>query len=111
MYKKSDIAKIESAYKYICDIETIISNHLSVEKAIEDLEGEYALLMCLVQIGESVIKLSDEKILDQVPAPQIISLRNRIVHGYDTVDHKIIKDILVKHIPELKAIIENILHV
>jgi uncharacterized protein with HEPN domain len=40
---------------------------------------------------------------------QIISMRNRVIHGYDKIDNEIIWGIIVRHLPGLKAEIDKLL--
>lgn len=40
---------------------------------------------------------------------QIIGLRNRVIHGYDKIDDKIIWGTIIKHLPILKAEISNLI--
>jgi uncharacterized protein with HEPN domain len=40
---------------------------------------------------------------------KIIDLRNRIIHGYDTIADEVIWGIIINHIPILKKEIESIL--
>jgi uncharacterized protein with HEPN domain len=47
------------------------------------------------------IKISSKK--------QIISVRNRVIHGYDKIDNEIIWGIIVRHLPILKIEIQNLL--
>ena len=54
-------------------------------------------------IGEAVnkfLKESNANVLKN--ATQIISLRNRLIHSYDTVDDSIIWSILTRHLKPLK---------
>jgi len=51
---------------------------------------------------EPSIKISSKK--------QIISVRNRVIHGYDKIDNEIIWGIIVRHLPALKIEIESLLH-
>lgn len=39
----------------------------------------------------------------------IISMRNRVIHGYDKIDNEIIWGAIVRHLPDLKIEIENLL--
>jgi uncharacterized protein with HEPN domain len=39
---------------------------------------------------------------------QIISMRNRVIHGYDRIDDEIIWGTIVRHLPILKIEIENL---
>ena len=61
-------------------------------------------------IGEAMGRI--EKINPSVEISgkkQIISMRNRVIHGYDTIDNEIIWGIIVRHLPALKTEIENLL--
>lgn len=40
---------------------------------------------------------------------QIISMRNRVIHGYDKIDNEIVWGTIVRHLPVLKIEIENLL--
>jgi uncharacterized protein with HEPN domain len=40
---------------------------------------------------------------------QIISMRNRVIHGYDKIDDEIVWGTIVRHLPALKSEIENLL--
>ena len=41
--------------------------------------------------------------------PRIVSFRNRIIHGYDTVDDATVWGIIDRHLPELIAQVEVLL--
>ena len=49
---------------------------------------ELALVRLLEVIGEAASRVSgeDRARYPEVPWPQIVSLRNRLIHGYDAVD-------------------------
>ena len=70
-----------------------------------------AAQMSLFQIGEQANHLSDECIeqIGDVPWHQIIGLRNRIAHGYETVQSNQIWDIMIKDVPALKDAISGFL--
>ena len=42
-------------------------------------------------------------------APQIIGFRNRLIHGYDAVDHAIVWDVVKNKLPLLKAEVDSLL--
>jgi len=108
MSKISDMAKLELILKYIRDLQMIVDKHGSIEKTIADVEGEYATMMCISQIGEAVNKIKTPEILSKLPAAKIIGLRNRLVHDYEEVDKTIISEIIKTHIPELKKIVKSL---
>jgi len=50
---------------------------------------------------DSTIEISSKK--------QIISMRNRVIHGYDKIDDEIVWGTIVKHLPVLKTEISKLL--
>ena len=72
---------------------------------IEPMRVE-ATVFNLMQIGElSKASLSDvaKESIPSIPWRQIYGLRNRIVHGYDGVDMRIVWDTVSEDIPRLRA--------
>lgn len=65
----------------------------------------------LFQIGELANGLSIEfiKEYNKIPWKQIIGMRNRIVHGYDTINLEIVWSTSIESIPELKSYCKEIL--
>lgn len=45
----------------------------------------------------------------EIPWPDIISLRNRLIHGYDQVDFDILWSIIVQDLPPLVEMLRKIL--
>jgi uncharacterized protein with HEPN domain len=109
MSLKSDIGRLENLWNYILDIEAIISKHNGIDKTLEDMEGQYAVMMYLVQIGEILNKIESKNFVEQLPIKYAVAFRNIIVHEYENMDTTIVKNILEKNIPELKSQIEPIL--
>lgn len=70
-----------------------------------------AVLMQLVNIGETVNQLSDEfrENHSDFPWHEIIGMRNQIAHGYFNVDPKEIWKTVKNDLPELKKRVERIL--
>ncbi len=61
-------------------------------------------------IGEAVNKIKKENLSITISnAKDIVGLRNRIVHAYDSVNDTVIWAIIVKHLPELKKEINGML--
>jgi uncharacterized protein with HEPN domain len=70
-----------------------------------------AVLRALEVIGEAATRVSQPK-QDQhpeIPWPQIIALRNRLIHGYDAVDSDRLWQILASDVPKLISDLQNIL--
>lgn len=62
-------------------------------------------------IGEAARRLPDSvrKEAPEIPWPTIVSLRHRIVHGYKTVDHRIVWDIVQQRMDALEAAVRGML--
>jgi uncharacterized protein with HEPN domain len=44
-----------------------------------------------------------------IPWPEIVGMRNRLIHGYDTVDLKVLWDTISEDLPPLIADLEKII--
>ncbi len=63
-------------------------------------------------IGEAMTRLrdTDAPILSQISeANLIIAFRNRLIHGYDTVDDEIVWEVIQHKLPTLIAEVESLL--
>ena len=90
-----------------------------IEKVANLSETEFSLnedikeVVCfnLFQIGELANGLSAEfiKEFNKIPWKQIVGMRNRIVHGYDTINMEIVRSTAIESIPELKSYCKEIL--
>lgn len=63
-------------------------------------------------VGEALTRLreTDSLTFGGIPdAPVVIGLRNRIIHGYDAVNHRILWDIIQNELPKLKVHVERLL--
>ena len=69
-----------------------------------------AVAMYLIVIGEAAGRLSAEaKQATALPWAQISALRNRIAHGYETVDHQLVWQILQEDLPALSDAVDRLL--
>ena len=72
-----------------------------------DLDTERVLSLALVRlleiVGEAAAKVSEEgrTRYPGVPWPEIVGLRNRLIHGYDSVDFDILWRIVESDLPAL----------
>ncbi len=109
---KSQIAKIEFILEMMENIETVINRHGSITKALDDeIEARAAILMFLMQIGETLKKL-EPSILKKYNLEDEMKgaydVRNFIAHDYDGVNVLVIEDILRDNLPQLKTKVETI---
>ena len=109
MSKVSDRSRLEFIVEMIEDIEFIIQENKTLTKALNSRIGKHALLMCLMQIGETLHKIKDEEIRKKLPIKGSYDVRNFIAHDYEGVDLGLIDNILRYLIPELKMTIESLM--
>ncbi|MBX2899015.1 MAG: DUF86 domain-containing protein [Cyclobacteriaceae bacterium] len=84
-------------------IESFTKDLKSFKDYQKDLKTKGAVERHLGIIGEALNKfLKESEMNDLKNASQIISLRNRLIHSYDTVDDSIIWSILTRHLGPLK---------
>ena len=68
------------------------------------VEREFEIIgeaMSRIEKLDSTIEISSKR--------QIISMRNRVIHGYDKIDNEIIWGTIVRHLPTLKLEIDKLL--
>ncbi len=84
-------------------------------KTRADLDRERQLNLALVRlleiVGEAANRISPQERAKHpnIPWPQIVGLRNRLIHGYDNVDFDILWQIVTQDLPPLIAELEKIL--
>jgi uncharacterized protein with HEPN domain len=94
---------IDSIEKYLGskrDFNIYMANKM-MRRAIErefEIIGE---AMSRLEKLEPSIAISNKK--------QIINMRNRVIHGYDKIDHEIVWGTIVRHLPKLKEEIDLLL--
>lgn len=85
---------------------------LAQGKTRTDLDSDRLLNLALVRlleiVGEAASRVPEEERArhTEIPWPQIISLRNRLIHGYDSVDFDILWQIVSVDLPSLIVALE-----
>ena len=104
--------------KSLEDILTVINE---IESFFENGERRFDVYMsntCLrraIQMNIAIIGEATNRLLKLDPnigitsAKKIISTRNYLIHGYDSLNHDLIWGIIVRHIPILKQEVVSIL--
>lgn len=88
---------------------------LSAGKTRKDIETERLLNLGLVRligiVGEAAAKVSAEGQSEyrNVPWPQIVGMRNRLIHGYDNIDFDILFKTVTEDLLPLVAELERIM--
>ena len=87
-----------------------VSNISEIDFSLND-DIKEVVCFNLFQIGELANGLSIEfiKEYNKIPWKQIIGMRNRIVHGYDTINLEIVWNTANESIPELKSYCKEII--
>jgi uncharacterized protein with HEPN domain len=77
----------------------------------EDFRTNFAVIRALEIIGEATKRLpmSVREQYPGIPWTGMAGMRDRIIHGYDTVDLQIVWDVVKQDIPEIKPQIQQIL--
>lgn len=84
-------------------------------KARSDLDRDRKLELSLVRlvevVGEAASRLSREEQarFPSIPWQQVVGMRHRLIHGYDTVDLQVLWDTVCVDLPPLIAALESIL--
>lgn len=76
-----------------------------------DLRTKRAVERNVEIIGEAIGRvLKQNETIQITNSRKIVDLRNRIIHGYDSVSDEIIWSVVVKPLPVLQAEIEQLLN-
>jgi uncharacterized protein with HEPN domain len=85
------------------------------DKARADLDSERMLNLALMRLLEIVgeaanrVPREEREQYPNIPWQEIVSLRNRLIHGYDSVDFDILWTIVTNDLPLLIAALKGIL--
>jgi len=109
MSKKSDAARLRFVLAKIDDLQGYQARFPSVEALFQDAMACDAVLMCLLQIGETIQKVEDETWAAQLPVQGAYVVRNIIAHDYEGVDLAIIVKIVSEDIPPLRKVVAKLL--
>ncbi|MBE7013721.1 MAG: DUF86 domain-containing protein [Ruminococcaceae bacterium] len=108
-----EISYLKSIIKHCRNIEAIHAEYeYSHEKYYTSPGYQYSISFCVEQIGELVVKFRNEGYAENyknIPWHKIAGMRNRIAHGYDSIDLDMVYHISVNDIPQLLKNCEEIL--
>jgi uncharacterized protein with HEPN domain len=84
---------------------------MSYEQFENDLRTTYAVTRALEIVGEAARRLPPDlrHLYPDIPWKDMAGMRDRIIHGYDMVDLRIVWDVVKKDIPQIKPLIQQIL--
>ena len=107
--------KTSSSYlRHIHDEATFLTDHIatcSVDQFMRDPVLQRAAVRSIEIIGEAVKNLPDDLLAKypEVEWRKMAATRNRLIHGYFSVDFELVWNIVVAKIPELKRQVKVIL--
>lgn len=84
-------------------------------KSRESLDNERVLCLALIRLlevaGEAANRIprEEQEKHPAIPWQPLIALRNRLIHGYDSVDNDVLWQILSKDLPPLVGELDRIL--
>lgn len=84
-------------------------------KTRNDLDDDRKLALALVKeieiIGEAAFRISESTKADlqQIPWPEIVGMRHRLVHAYFQINHDILWDTVKRKLPPLISALEKAL--
>lgn len=96
MSEKTVKMRLESILAKIEDIEFIVERHGGIVAALNDREGQPAILMLIEAIAEQITKLEKQNAADRTGfGPETLrgikATRNVIAHDYDGIDLALIE--------------------
>lgn len=97
------LESIETLQEYLVDVDEA--------KYLSTMEKQDSAERRLQVIGEAIVQLPGEfkNSHPNIPWAKIAGLRNRLVHEYFDIDHKLVWNILDKSLPEFKEQIRKLL--
>jgi uncharacterized protein with HEPN domain len=107
-----DFQRIEFILEMISNMEIIVKRKNGIVNALSDrVESRPAILMALLQVGETLNKLHSNTITNLEISKSDIkgayNVRNFIAHDYEGVDLGLIEHIIRKLLPDLKSKLER----
>ena len=89
----------------------ILLDGVTFEELVADFRINFAVFRALEIVGEATKRLPVElrNQYPDVPWKEMAGMRDRIIHGYDVVEYKIVWDTVKKRIPIVKPQIQQIL--
>jgi uncharacterized protein with HEPN domain len=89
----------------------LLIENVTYEQFEADFRINFAVVRALEIIGEATKRLPDElrERYPQIPWREMAGMRDRIIHGYDTVNLRIVWDTVTQRIPMVKPQIQQIL--
>ena len=107
---------VKKYLEHIMDAINEIENFVSGVKNYSEFNKNKMLVRAVERnleiIGEAFNRIRKEDAAFTISNMKaIISMRNRVIHAYDSIDNSVIWAIILKHLPKLKSEVEELLKV
>lgn len=82
---------------------------MDVKEFLDNTEKRWAIVSQLSIIGEATNRLSNEfkDSNPEIPWREIAAMRNRLIHGYDQINWKLVWETIQRDLPPLKQFIQQ----
>ena len=86
--------------------------NIDYNRFVDDFVINFAVARALEIVGEATKRLPQEvrEAYPDIPWRDMAGMRDRIIHGYDNVDLRLMWDVVKQEIPQIKSQLEQILH-
>jgi uncharacterized protein with HEPN domain len=110
MSKHDDQVSLHDMLDYSREAVSLLADS-SREKLARNRVMQLALTRLVEIVGEAANRVSaaTQQRHPTIPWPQIISMRNRLAHGYDVIDYDLLWDTVTDDLPPLIERLESIL--
>jgi uncharacterized protein with HEPN domain len=112
MSMHDDQVSLKDMLSHACEAVELLGD-ASPEKLENNRVLQLALTRLVEIIGEAANRVSPatrQKTQD-IPWPQIIGMRNRLIHGYDVIDFELLRDTVTTDLPPLIMALKKILQI
>jgi uncharacterized protein with HEPN domain len=89
----------------------IALTNIDYDRFVDDFMINFVVARALEIVGEATKRLPQEvrEAYPDIPWRDMAGMRDRIIHGYDNVDLRIMWDVVKQEIPQIKPQLEQIL--
>lgn len=111
MSKRNDMISLRQMLDYALKAQGMVAGRNRQDIGSDEIL-QLALTRALEVIGEAANRVSPEtrKRYGAIPWRAIVGMRNRLIHGYDTVDLDVLWDTVVTELPPVIEKLAKILH-
>ena len=107
MSRHDDLVRLRHMHDYAAE-----AVEMAAGRTQGDLATDRMFLLALTRlieiVGEAATRISSttQKAIPNIPWPEVIGMRNRIVHGYDRVHQGLLWNTIIEDLPPLIAVLE-----